>query len=1452
MKKILLTSVLLLLIVFQGKTQRFDYENTSKMFLGLNIGSVWHTSDVQNVKNRFPLGAGFVIGGSINQNYGNAVSFDLRFRYLGGVWYGQDTDTTGAISNNYAVNQYYDTLGYTVQNFRNAQHRFALELSMHANRFKERTGIDPYIFGGIGFTASSLRGDLLDDVPGTSQGDIYAYDQTPNGSLIEKEYETPLDLNQNGDPYPSNEFDVKVLPSLGVGLGYYFNSRFSMGIEHKTTFFMDDYFDGTTFDQDGATSSFLDNDMYHYTSIYFKWYLKGKSSNDKWEEPVEDDPYTPAPVNKDQPIVDFTNPSNSPHRTNSRLFNLRANVYNVASASDITFTNNQQTNTNFVFNPSTNQFEATVQLVPGTNTFFLKGTNQFGKDRDVVEIYYVEEIERGNPPIVNITNPTALPYRTSSSTHTVVATIQNVQSSGWLEVWFNDMVVSNYNFSSYGTNNFSIPLNLIEGTNKLKIEGRNEFGQDMDEAIIIYKPIVNTDDREPPVVNILTPSSNPHITAQLNENIVAKVENVDLKQNIEVRVNGNIYSNFTFNAATGRVQFSTGINAGTNTVKISATNAVGSDFDETQIIYRRPTPVTPPNVNILTPNVSPYTVTQQTQGVIAEVENITSTSQIEVRINGVQTSNYSFNNTTKRIQFTAPLNAGVNTVNITVINNDGSDFDETQIIYREPIPVTPPTVNILTPNVSPYTVTQQTQGVIAEVENITSTSQIEVRINGVQTSNYSFNNTTKRIQFTAPLNTGVNTVNITVTNNDGSDFDETQIIYKEPVPVTPPTVNILTPNVSPYTVTQQTQGVIAEVENITSTSQIEVRINGAQTSNYSFNNTTKRIQFTAPLNAGVNTVNITVTNNDGSDFDETQIIYKEPVPVTPPTVNIISPNVSPYTATQQTQTIIAEVEHISSSTQIEVLFNGVQTNNFTFNSSTQQVQLVASLNLGSNTVKITATNNDGSDFDEAQLILNTNPDIGLPPVVTFITPDVNPYVTFQFSESIKAQVDHVSSAQEIDVEINGSSTNNFTFNNTTKEVQFSASLNTGMNTVKVTGTNMYGVNFEEATIVYKEQNVPQPPTIQFLAPVQNQGSVTQESYNMMAKVFNVTQGSDIQVYFNGSLVSANNYNFSPQSKLITFPSTLIIGVNTFKIKAQNNDGNAEETAQITRIGEGPGKDEGGNTGIKPTPCEKPKASFTSPRTTTSNVDEESYNVVAFLSNITSNNQIKVTLNGKTIKGFTFNSKTKLFKHTIKLTEGKNTYKLHITNSCGTIVKTYQFNYKPEPECGVVVEIINSSSEFCLTTSNGTVTTLDLMRNAKFIYAGQASAIYFKAQSTGYLMVNGKPYKIYQGNYYYFKGLMTVDFSRNRKDMPGQWSICISTNTTPNYGTGLRKPKNPCNTIKNTTPDSSPNIETKPDIQNKPTREINIQESPKPKIENTEGEIKQSSPQIQSKPNLRIP
>jgi len=143
--------------------QHVNYETDSKWFFGLNVGAAWNTTDVKNQTN---VGYGFILGRSFNYGIGKLMSFDMRLRYLRGTWYGQDFDTTdlAAYSPAYMpaeLQGYKDNPGFTVNNFQADVHELGLELAIHANRLRDRTGWDPYIFGGANIAWNQTNGNLV-------------------------------------------------------------------------------------------------------------------------------------------------------------------------------------------------------------------------------------------------------------------------------------------------------------------------------------------------------------------------------------------------------------------------------------------------------------------------------------------------------------------------------------------------------------------------------------------------------------------------------------------------------------------------------------------------------------------------------------------------------------------------------------------------------------------------------------------------------------------------------------------------------------------------------------------------------------------------------------------------------------------------------------------------------------------------------------------------------------------------------------------------------------------------------------------------------------------------------------------------------------------------------------------------------------------------------------------
>ncbi|MFN4950481.1 MAG: hypothetical protein ACK5F0_02575, partial [Flavobacteriales bacterium] len=275
MQKFTLTSIFFLVLTVNHWGQRLDYDHSSRWFFGINAGAAWSCTDVENETNG---GWGLTLGKSYNWKTGRRISFDLRGRYLHGNWYGQDYDTSNLDSYiGGPLSAYKDSFNMTAHNFYNDQHRLAFELVLHANRFAERTNWDPYIFGGIGVTWRQTWGNLsyndssLYDYPDMLAGGNIASAITTN---MDNSYETRL------DQLSGFKWNAKWMPSLGFGIGYIIGPRFSIGIEHKTTFTGMDDWDGV------VSTNRIKNDWYHYTSGYMQFRFKARDKDPKPDEQV--------------------------------------------------------------------------------------------------------------------------------------------------------------------------------------------------------------------------------------------------------------------------------------------------------------------------------------------------------------------------------------------------------------------------------------------------------------------------------------------------------------------------------------------------------------------------------------------------------------------------------------------------------------------------------------------------------------------------------------------------------------------------------------------------------------------------------------------------------------------------------------------------------------------------------------------------------------------------------------------------------------------------------------------------------------------------------------------------------------------------------------------------------------------------------------------------------------
>lgn len=1258
---------------------KVDYDNDSRWFWTLNTGVAWTTADVKNTDDN-EWGWGITLGKSFNYNYGRPVSFDLRFRYLTGTWYGQDFDTTGfgygnnALSN--GTTNYNTTLGYAVLNHSTKVHELGLELVLHANNIRANSGWDPYIFGGINYSFYRAKGDQINS---KLNGEMYMWDslfttsnfnQTSIKEYLDGDAETVLDGS-------SNDFTGRFMPSLGIGLGYQLGKRFSLGIEHKTTFTMADVFDGSV-----NPNGKYPNDWYHYTGAYLRFHIKDHQPVAPDPDPIIENNSSLNNVNnydqagtKTPPVVDFTNPAASGTVVTTPNYVVRAKIQNVSSSNNVIFRQNGNYNTNFTFNPSTQSFESVVVLQPGQNVFELTGNNTFGSDQEQTIVIYNREQQ--NPPVVTYQNPATSPATVQQQQFLLSATVLNVQNQGQISVTLNGAPVS---FNFYPNNaTVNSTLNLAVGTNIVTTTGTNPYGSDQETVTIIYNPIQT---EQPPVVYFVDPQMNPYTTSNNTFVINADVLNVQGAQNILFKQNGTVNQNFVYNAQTDDFQSNVVLTPGQNVFEIVATNSAGSAQASTIIIYNRQAPK-PPIVTITNPANSPYQTSNVLFNLQSTVLNVTQQNQITVKVNG-QNVAFTYNNTANSVSATLSLVEGANTVTVTGTNADGSDAASTTIVYTKPVTINPPVVQVTNPSTDPFNTTTENYTLTASVFNVSSVSGVNVNVNGANNTVFTFANGIVTLPLT--LIEGTNIITVTGTNSAGTASDQQTIIYRKPAPAQPPVVSFIQPATSPFTVFNATTSVKVRVRYVTAASQINLNINGQVATNFTYSASSEIMDFTTALVPGANIITVTGTNSVGSAQATTTIIYREPNPTLPPVVTITNPSENPSNVQTATTPIAATVLNVDNASAILVAVNNVQVSNFTYNTVTKQVNFIANLNEGVNTVTVSASNSAGQASDSRNIRYTRQVTV-IPPLVTFLNPAAPGTNVNQAPYVVKAKVINVTMANQIVMFENGQALNPslYVFDPATHEVTYNTTLNSGNNVYTVTGTNSGGSHTASTNIIYTPPVVAcDKPVLTFVTPVNPGTTVPTAPLMVSATITNITSANQVKLFINGVLQSVGSYN--AVSKVFTKQVQLNAGQNAIEIIAENNCGNTSSATTITYR-------------EPAAPCLPPTVSKVDPINDNSIVEVATGIYKAAVTNVTDQNQLSVTVNNAPVN-FQFDAVTHIVTTNINLNLGVNNISIKATNACGTQNTTWSITRR---ECTKpVVTITNSPVPSGGTVIAGTV------------------------------------------------------------------------------------------------------------------------------------------------------
>jgi len=1251
MNKIVTLAFSLLLSMGSLFSQKIDYDNSSKWFLGFNLGTTWQTTDVANRNN---VGYGLTLGRSYNYNYGKRIYFDIRARYLRGFWYGQDYDSTSLTSYNptnqpgYALQTYKDSLGFTVNNFQADVHRLALELAIHANGVRERTGIDPYIFGGVGFTWYQSYGDLQNQIDLTDS--YYNYD--PNqvtskpyiNSLVDGMYDSPLDGTKE------STYNVKFMPSLGFGIGYQVGKRVTIGLEHKTTFTLVDNFDGYI----DPSSKY--RDIYHYTSAFVNFRFRGGRADHSENTIGNVDNYNTAGGCLN-PTVMYINPTSNGVVATTQNYQLVAEIKNVLGRENIVVLQNNVNNYTFSYNAETDRLEAGVVLVPGMNTFEISAKNSCGSDVKIITVNYQE----CKSPIITMVNPTVSGQTVTSAPFNLSAVVQNA-SNQQITVSQNNVIITNFTFNST-SGALQSSVNLAPGMNTFVITAQNACGTMTQTYTVNYQTCIV------PSITLVSPTTSGTTVSSANFTLSALIQN-GVNSQVKVTHNTRALTNVNYNASTGAAQATVTLALGLNTFVITSTNSCGTATETVTVNYQT---CVAPVITPIAPASNGTTVSSPNFVLNASVLNSNNGQGITVTHNTRAITNFSFNNATSNLQATLTLNPGMNTIVIKSTNGCGTDTETITINYQ---PCLVPVVSVTSPASNGMVVSTPSFTFSGLIQNSNNGQGVSLKLNNASITNYSFNNASGAIQATVNLLPGLNTFILTSTTSCGTDAETVVVNYQ---PCVLPTVNITSPVSNGLTVTNANFNLTALIQNTNNGQGIAVKLNNTAITNYSFNATTGVLQANVSLAPGLNTFVITATTACGTDSKTVTFTYNNCIP---PVITIVTPSTNGTTVNNANFNFSALVQNVGTGQQgVSLSLNGRAITNYSLNSANGSLTSSVVLVPGLNTFIVTVNTPCGTDTET----ITINYSNCTAPVVNFVTPASNGTNVSNPTFVLNATIQNSNNGQGITFNQNGNNVTNFSFNNATGAFQSTVTLNPGINTFVLSSLNACGTDAETVTVTYTPCVA---PTITVVTPSMNYSTQTTANFTFGALITNSNNGQGISLKLNN--VPVTNYSFNNATGALQANVTLNPGMNTIVLTSTTSCGTDTETITVNYNN-----------------CIAPVITLTSPSINGSTVSTSTVDLAATIANATNGQGITLNVNGRSITNFSFNNSTGAFLSIVNLTPGLNTIVLTVTNPCGTDTETITINYN---NCVPPTVSLTNTVASGATVSNSAFTFSALLTN----------------------------------------------------------------------------------------------------------------------------------------------
>ena len=646
---------------------------------------------------------------------------------------------------------------------------------------------------------------------------------------------------------------------------------------------------------------------------------------------------------KQLPVITILNPKNNPHTTTNGIVNLKAKIEHISGRNDITLKVGGKTNNLFSYKNGILAFQ--LDVPKNGTTVEITATNTDGQDKESVKLLY--KVQPTVPkPIVTMVRPARSPQTVVKPSYRVEATVQHVTNKNDITVKVGGKSIRNFTFAN---NLVKVLLTVPNGGITVQITAENTAGNDTKSVRLNYnKP------KQPPVITMINPKKSPYTSTTSTIQLKAKIQYVRNRSDIQVTINGQSNSGFTF--TNGILTMPMDIAKTGSTVLITATNADGKDKEMVKINFNKP--VVKPVVTFTNPSRSPANSKNANFTARATVTGVNAKNNVTVKVNGQATSKFTYSGGKVSIPLT--LKNGNTRVDVTARNNDGSDTKSVVLKYTKP--KQPPVITMITPKKSPYTSPKSSMTMKARIQYISGKNDVRITLNGQLYTGFTYSGGI----MTLPMDiakTGT-TVVIKATNADGQDQETVKVTYT--APVAKPTLSVRIPQKTVVNTTKAKENLTVVATNTTSKNQVNIKVNNANFTNFAYNNGIVTAQL--PLKVGKNTVVITVQNRGGKATKTLTFNRSTTNGATnnnnaaasaKPTIKYLAPNKNGAVVTTSSYLVKAKVTGIASKANVSVKVNGKPVKNFTYNTKGQIVQFKGNLRVGKNVVIIVAKNAKG-------------------------------------------------------------------------------------------------------------------------------------------------------------------------------------------------------------------------------------------------------------------------------------------------------------------------------------------------------------------------------------------------------------------------------------------------------------------------------------------------------------